>query len=153
MQWKGKHRCIANTAGSLEENGLRTKLEIRSMEHGICPMSALEVRSRRGAIQIHVYIYLYLTVAKSTNSKLFYYCRVNFGDSAVKWRLYFISLLRLPIWPYFYFRSKFWRHHRVPQPRFPNTGKFRWFGHQIRVTLHIFHCASAIPVDISLLSI
>jgi len=37
-------------------------------------LSALEVRSRRGAIQIHVYLYLYLEVAQPVHCRLTVFC-------------------------------------------------------------------------------
>jgi len=44
--------------------------------------------------------------------------RWNFGDSAInKGHIAYFSL-RMRDTAIFYFRSKIWRHHRVPRPRF-----------------------------------
>ena len=43
--------------------------------------------------------------------------------------------------PYFHLRSKIWRHHRVPRPRFLKGREN--LGNTAMVILHIFHCACA----------
>ena len=147
--------CLSvHHTSELSQNGrkvcpdLYTILEIRSVERGICPIATSTINERTVPIimagcMAHAregYISTYGLKSDVTLVLLDPDFLQDAQISAI--RPWMIVILRnfhcaCAKRPYFHFRSKIWRHHRVPRPRFPvwreNFGDSRTFKADIRL--------------------